>query len=149
MTWDHDYIVTSPYSPEEKVLCMRCGMLVADHTYVERPKINSPGEIILVYASRKMSHYRQIPVLTVKQEDDGPRASLTHLIVCQDCEKCDLEPADLEKIIKQIINGLVAQARWAGMPEEAAIAIERKWADTIIERRLFGEELISSYQRRR
>lgn len=141
--FDHDYIITSENSPQEKVLCMRCGEVISDHRYEDQPKFNKPKEVVHVYSQRTLGNYRQVPVLAIEQGQE----TLMHILVCEACEKFDVTPEIGKKILQQVARAQVIQMRWAGYPEEAEEAMREKYATMKIVRRLKGKELVNIYRK--
>lgn len=139
--WPEIYIELSEFSSNEKVNCMRCGILIFDHTYEMMPKRNDPTQTVAVYSPRKLSNYRQVPYLTVK---DG-RESVTHLLLCVDCENFKLADEDRPLIINQITACMILQVRWAGYPETAVEGVREKWKGMEFIRRLNDTEAAKLY----
>ena len=141
MNFEHDYITTSELSPQETVLCMRCGTTIADHRYEEQPRIGHPKDTVLVRAARKLGNYRQVPV----EVDENGRRSLMHVLVCSGCQSFEFTPEIGERIVQQIRRAQVTQLDWSGYPIEALEATVKKYAAMKILRRLQGEELVKLY----
>lgn len=141
--FEFDYIITSEHSPQEKVLCMRCGVLISDHRYEDQPKLNSPREIVHVYAQRTLGNYRQVPVLALEEGLE----TLMHILVCEGCQNFDVTPDLGDKILQQVCRAQQIQIKWAGYPEEALEAMRQKYASMKIVRRLKGTELVNVYRK--
>ena len=109
--FSHNYIVSDEFFFDAKTLCMRCGVVIMDKTYMEMPAHNDLSKKVNVAIPHPLSHYRLVPVIG---EMNG-RASMYHLPMCRDCEKVfELTDSEKELIIKQITNATVAEAKWSG-----------------------------------
>lgn len=142
--WPECYIEVSERSSQEKVHCMRCNTIVLDQSYEMQPKRNNPTEQIAVLAPRKHSNYRLVPFLTERDL----RNSVTHLILCVDCENFELTEDLKVVIIEQILTALMLQAKWAGYPEEACNSIREKWRSTRLVKRLSKAEMSKFYSQK-
>lgn len=139
--WPEIYIELSENSSHEKVHCMRCNTLIFDHSYEMVPKRNNPVEQIAVYSPRKFSNYRQVPFLTSKEGKE----SVTHLLLCVDCENFKLTDEVKPLIINQIVACLILQSRWGGYPEAALEGIREKWRGMEVVRRMTDAETARFY----
>lgn len=143
MNFEHDYVVPSDVSFQDKVLCMRCGNVILESRYEMQRMFNSKDEIA-VYAPHRLGSYRQVAV----DVQDGEHHHLMHIMVCEGCMTFELTTEIGERIIKQIERAAIIQMKWCGMPEEAQRAMSEKYSQMKIVRRLQGEELSRLYKNR-
>lgn len=138
----HEYTVQSPESPTWLVKCMRCGVVVQETGYKMMPNLHDKTKQVAVLHAKPLSHQRLVPYLL---EDNKGRLSMLHLQLCQDCEKHEVMEDDKPNILRQCMLADVVSLLWCHYPKEAVNAVQEKWLNSKILRRLFGGELEQAY----
>ena len=132
-----DYIATGDVFADESVFCIRCGTQIMGLSYKEMPSVNDPKKMVNVAHKKKFGNHRQLGVILYRRGKE----SITYLPCCQDCMK-EIDPEmQSDQIVRQIKRAQQIEARWAAMPEEAIVGIERQFADARIVRKLSPQEL--------
>lgn len=135
--FSENYIVPGDIFADETVLCMRCASKIMGLDYAEMPKHGQPSEIVRVPVKRKMGNYRQMNAV-IKREG---KQQIVQLPLCQECVK-EVDPArDSDAIIGQIREALKIEARWIGASESVLEAIDHRFADAHLIRKLTVEEM--------
>lgn len=141
MNFEHDYIIPGDCFPDETVLCMSCGNAISRLGYKEMPMIGDSKKTVKVAAKMPMGNYSQTPVIMYRKGKE----SIVHVLTCKECRNFDLNEESGQKIIRQLVRAMQIESRWAGYPEEAAIAVSRAYADARMVRRITAEELVDLY----
>lgn len=138
--FQHDYIVPNQHRFLATVLCLRCSKIIRSER-VRIMKMRGSTEMGPVVDSVVHNDYRLVPL---EIERNGVKR-MTHIPVCADCVSFPLTEQVKPLILSQIIRGEIMSAEWSGYPKELSNAIQKRWSETKILRRLEGEALENAY----
>ena len=139
----HDYIVPGDYFSDQTVLCMSCATIITRLNYTEMPMIGDSKKTVNVVGKMVLGNYTQTPVIMYR----NGKEMVVHVLTCKECRKFDVTEKIGDKIISQIKRAMKIEAKWKGYPDEAMQAIDRKYADARIMRKLTADELIDFYSK--